>query len=51
MFKQLINKFLCSHKWLVHNETKVLGKIGEGLFNYRQTLICEKCGKIKQIKL
>lgn len=51
---RLLDKWACSHKWYKYQRTEVYA------YPYRDkefplysidTLICNKCGKIKQIKL
>lgn len=49
----LINKWACNHLWNVHYEIAVWDKEAslEMPIETKQTLICEKCGKIKRIIL
>lgn len=51
MFKKLINKLLCCHEWTTFSETKIYSRdTSSGLpCKIKYTLICKKCGKIKQI--
>jgi hypothetical protein len=52
MFKKLIEKWLCKHKWEVHKEVKgYYGQHSTRPTSIRQTLICQECGKIIKIKL
>lgn len=51
MIKKLIAKWLCCHEWESHHTTEVYEK-GQGIpWKTKETLICKKCGKIKQIIL
>ena len=50
--KDLLTKISCHHDWRVHGEVEVY----ESSYSKRpckitQTLICNKCGKIKSINL
>jgi len=53
LFKRWLLKHTCSHDWEVHYEIKV--RDSDSILNIpvaiRQTLICNKCGKIKKINL
>lgn len=58
MWKQLLEKLLCKHRWKVHKQTDVAlfdedGELMLGGLPYKieQVLICEECGAIKKIKL
>ena len=51
---RLLEKLLCKHKWKIHFTTELYGETwnGErGVIKRKQTLICESCGKLKQILL
>ena len=52
---QLIKNFLlkwgCLHNWYSYCKTKVTYLDTPDYYYTRNTLICKKCGKIKQIKL
>lgn len=52
MWKKLIEKLLCMHKWQVHETVRIF-ETPEAKYpvSSSQVLICEHCGKIKQIKL
>ena len=45
----LINHILCSHNWTVLNKTVVYSDIGNDYIIL--ILSCDKCGKIKKIKI
>lgn len=47
----LINKWACMHKYKLHKEMSIHAKGYERPVEMRHTLICEKCGKIKKIRL
>ena len=49
LIKQILSKWGCHHDWEVHNQMKVESDLGG--YYWRETLICNKCGKIKRIKL
>jgi hypothetical protein len=49
MFKRLIDKLLCCHEWMTFSEVKMYGNSNEYPTQIKYTLICKKCGKIKQI--
>lgn len=52
MFKKIIEKWLCKHKWQVHREIEAYdGEHSKTPHTIRQTLICQECGKITKIKL
>ena len=52
MLRKLIEKWSCKHKWKIHNTTNVHDtEIPDMPTAVRQTLICQECGKIKQINL
>ena len=51
MWKKFWNKVLCSHKWVVHDQTNVHGYGSAIPYKQKQTLICTECGKIKKIIL
>lgn len=48
---KLFEKLFCKHKWKLHAEVSILYRDTKDVYMERQTLICEICGKIKQIKL
>ena len=51
-FYELLQKLCCCHKWEVHYTVNVYESNNSTRpYETKQTLICEKCGKIKQIKL
>ncbi len=53
MIKWLINIIFgdfCKHDWYCYNTNKEQNRKGE-MINIRDTLICNKCGKITQIDL
>ena len=47
----LLQKWSCLHIWKIHKEVDVYDDNSERPYETRQTLICTKCGKIKQLKL
>jgi Fe2+ or Zn2+ uptake regulation protein len=48
----LLTKISCHHDWKVHNEVSVYeSDRSKRPYKIVQTLICNKCGKIKQIEL
>ena len=51
--KQILEKWGCKHKWRIHHNSKIFlrGEINQFPIQVKQTLICEICGKIKQINL
>jgi hypothetical protein len=51
MLKKFIDKLLCCHEWTIFRETEIYsGDTLSGLpYKIKRTLICKKCGKIKQI--
>ncbi len=57
MFKKLLDKWLCSHKWECHSKTKNIitysdkytGIVSDTKEYYIEILICKECGKIKKI--
>lgn len=49
LLKQLLSKWVCHHKWELYNRMNVTDK-GK-VYKVEDTLICEKCGKIKKISL
>ena len=51
MFKRLIDKLLCCHEWITFSEVKMYDSSSrsERPTQIKYTLICKKCGKIKQI--
>lgn len=52
MLRKLIEKWSCKHKWKIHHNTEVYDtEIAKTPTKLRQTLICQECGKIKQINL
>lgn len=52
LFDKWLEKWLCSHQWKSHNKTKIFSDYrGDIPVKVRETLICDKCGKIKQISL
>jgi hypothetical protein len=52
MLRKLIEKWTCKHKWKIHNTTNIYDiDIPDMPTGTRQTLICQECGKIKQINL
>ena len=52
MIKKLLEKWACKHRWELYHGTNVY-RSSEALTPYeiRHTLICQKCGKIKTIKI
>ena len=61
--KNIFDKFFCNHKWKTHHKREMKSTIfmpniiGDGLNKTeltkeftREVLICENCGKIKQIE-
>lgn len=46
---RILNKLGCNHKWDVYSQCEVRSDFG-GRY-HRHTLICQKCGKIRQIRL
>jgi hypothetical protein len=53
IFKLMLMKFSCHHKWYKYDELKIYGDDrSDNLPIYIQhTLICKECGKIKKMKL
>ena len=52
MLRKLIEKWSCKHKWEIHSTTNIHDTdIPDMPTKIRQTLICQHCGKIKQINL
>lgn len=50
--KDLLTKISCHHDWRVHKEVNVYEfNSSKRPYKITQTLICNKCGKIKRIKL
>lgn len=49
----LINKWACMHKWESHKVTDWTSTTfnDNQIVRSQETLICEKCGKIKKISL
>ena len=51
-FHELLRKICCCHKWQVHRTVDVYeSSLSKRPYETKQTLICEKCCKIKKIKL
>lgn len=50
IFKSWLMKFACHHKWFTYYKCDVLDHRDE-IIGFEHTLICEKCGKIKKIRL
>lgn len=54
-FKALLEKWACMHQWKVHNSATIYGHLDDPEndlpIRRKETLICEKCGKIKKITL
>jgi hypothetical protein len=48
-YASLLDKLMCKHDWKLH-ETRAHQDDFGGSYT-KQTLICRKCGKVKQIKL
>lgn len=49
---KLVEKWACCHRWESHFKTNVYEKpFSTRPCELKETLICSKCGKIKQIKL
>lgn len=52
MIKKIFEKWFCKHKWKVHYTMEIYNSGGSPIpSKVRQTIICENCGKIKQINL
>lgn len=51
MLKKLLEKWSCKHKWQIHHKANIYGSGYDMPTEIRHTLICENCGKIKQISL
>jgi Fe2+ or Zn2+ uptake regulation protein len=52
LIKQILIKCGCMHKWKIHDESRVFHDDKDTKpYEIRQTLVCNKCGQIKQIKL
>jgi len=53
MILKLIEKWACKHQWKVHHNMEVYNTLNNPKMprKVRQTLICKKCGKIKQVDL
>ena len=47
--KRLLEKWSCCHEWETYSQQEYINDYGESWI--QATLICKKCGKIKQIKL
>lgn len=51
-FNDLLTKISCHHDWKVHKEVEVYEfDCSKRPYEIIQTLICNKCGKIKKVKL
>jgi hypothetical protein len=50
IFNKIFGKLLCCHKWSMYRTNAIMGAF-EKPIEIRETLICKKCGKIKQITL
>ena len=49
---KLVEKWAYFHEWKLYNRTEVYGRTFDlKPYETKDTLICEKCGKIKRIKL
>lgn len=52
MVKDWLKKLNCSHEWETYSSTYHQDRNFGGYDNYTlDTLICKKCGKIKQIRI
>lgn len=56
MFKYILDKLFCKHSWKVFSQTKSYKEgqseaKGNLPIRITQILICQKCGKIKQITM
>ena len=50
--KDLLTKISCHHDWRVDREVEIYKfSYSKSPYKITQTLICNKCGKIKRIKL
>ena len=49
---KLVEKWACCHEWESHHTTKVYENSFDHIpWKVEETLICQKCGKIKKITL
>lgn len=49
---KLVEKLACCHEWKTHRRMSSYGGVYDKLpIKVEETLICQKCGKIKKIKL
>lgn len=46
---KLVEKWACCHEWELYSETKTYE--GSRCLKTEHTLICQKCGKIKKIRI
>ena len=52
LIKQILIKWSCNHQWKIHDETNIFHDDKDTRpYEIRQTLICDKCGELNQIKL
>lgn len=52
LIKRMFDKWFCLHTWDIHDEARVYQfESDKSPITIRKTLICSKCGKIKQIQL
>ena len=51
MWKKIVDKLFCTHKWSSHSKNLYPSTAinGNRMEQTVEVLICEKCGKIKQI--
>lgn len=50
LIKRMMDKWLCCHDWEHHVTDRIKDDCNR-VIELRETLICKKCGKIKQIML
>ena len=49
---KLVEKWACCHEWKTHRTMRSYDEVWDKLSTkVEETLICQKCGKIKKIKL
>lgn len=52
LIRRMIDKWFCLHTWVEYAKThEYIGPKRDAPAFINQTLICSKCGKIKQIQL
>lgn len=51
LLKKLLNKWACCHVWVEYKKTRVYEDDCKIPAYYEYLLICNKCGKIKKVKM